>query len=82
MKLSKLRALCDKAIEKYGDMEVGAFSQDCAFDVDDASEMYSVKLRILKRGSSGSLPGDSLEKEEDEASAAPVSRFACLFYED
>ena len=80
MKLSKLRALCDKAIEKYGDMEVGAFSQDYAFDVDDASEMHSVKLRILS--SSGSLPGDSLEGDEDEASAATISRFACLFYQD
>ncbi len=80
MKLSKLRALCDKAIEKYGDMEVGAFSQDYAFDVDSPEEMYSVKLRILS--SSGSLPGESLDKEEDEASSAPVSRFACIFYED
>jgi hypothetical protein len=80
MKLSKLRALCDKAIEKYGDMEVGAFSQDYAFDVDGACEMYSVKLRILS--SSGSLPGDYLEGDEDEASAATISRFACLFYKD
>jgi hypothetical protein len=80
MKLSKLRALCDKAIEKYGDMEVGAFSQDYAFDVDSPEEMYSVKLRILSR--SGSLPGESLDKEEDEDSSAPVSRFACIFYED
>jgi hypothetical protein len=80
MKLSRLRALCDKAIEKYGDIEVGAYSQDCAFDVDSPGDMYSVKLRILS--SSGPLPGESLDKEEDEASDAPVSRFACIFYED
>jgi hypothetical protein len=80
MKLSKLRALCDKAIEKYGDMEVGAFSQDYAFDVDHSEEMHSIKLRVLS--TSGSLPGESLDKEDDEASSEPVSRFACIFYED
>jgi hypothetical protein len=80
MKLSKLRALCDKAIEKYGDMEVGAFSQDYAFDVDHPEEMHSIKLRVLS--TSGSLPGESLDKEDDEASSEPVSRFACIFYED
>jgi hypothetical protein len=80
MKLSRLRALCDKAIEKYGDMEVGVFSQDYAFDVDHPEEMHSIKLRILS--TSGSLPGESMDGDEEEASGTPASHFACLFYEN
>jgi hypothetical protein len=80
MKLSKLRALCDKAIEKYGDMEVGAFSRDYAFDVDSPEEMLPIEFRILS--TSGSLPGESLDEEEDEVSSAPAPRFACIFYEN
>jgi hypothetical protein len=80
MKLSKLRELCGKAIDKYGDMEVGSYDKDYAYNVESPEEMHSIKLRILS--TSGSLPGESLDREEDEASSAPVSRFACIFYED
>jgi hypothetical protein len=80
MKLSKLRELCGKAIDKYGDMEVGSYDKDYAYNVEGPEEMNSIKLRILS--TSGSLPGESLDKEEDEASSAPASRFACIFYED
>jgi hypothetical protein len=79
MKLSKLRALCDKAIEKYGDMEVGAYDKDYAYDVDSASDINSIKLRILT--GAGSLPGESLDEDENDSSGSPVSQFACIFYE-
>jgi hypothetical protein len=79
MKLSKLRSLCDKAIEKYGDMNVGTFSKDYAYDVEQYEDLHGFKLRILSGG--GSLPGEAL-CEEEETEEKPSSRFACIFYED
>ena len=80
MKLSKLRALCDQAIEKYGDMEVGAYDKDYAYDVDSTSDLNQIKLRILN--GAGSLPGESLDRDEDDdASQKETSHFACLFYQ-
>jgi hypothetical protein len=79
MKLSKLRSLCDKAIEKYGDMEVGAYDKDYAYDVEHCENMHGFKLRILS--GEGGLPGESLCEEED-TEEKPNVRFACIFYED
>jgi len=79
MKLSKLRSLCDKAIEKYGDMEVGAYDKDYAYDVEHCENMHDFKLRILS--GEGGLPGESLCEEED-TEEKPNVRFACIFYED
>lgn len=80
MKLSKLRDLCDKSLEKFGDMEVGAFDSDYAYDVDSASDMNSFRLRILNSAVS-SLPGESLDKEEGNDLGRDSSYFACLFYQ-
>ena len=77
MKLSKLRSLCDKAIEKYGDMYVGTYDQDCASDVTGEEDLHGFKLRIVSRGSV--LPGEDLDEEYDEI---PAGYFACIFYED
>ena len=79
MKLSKLRSLCDKAIEKYGDMNVGAYDKDYAYDVEHCENMHGFKLRILS--GQGGLPGESLCEEED-TEEKPNVRFACIFYED
>jgi hypothetical protein len=79
MKLSKLRSLCDKAIEKYGDMEVGAYDKDYAYDVENYEHTHGFKLRILSGG--GGLPGEAL-CEEEETEEKPNVRFACIFYED
>jgi hypothetical protein len=79
MKLSKLRALCDKAIEKYGDLTVGAFSKDYAYDVEQESDMYDVVLRVLTTG--GGLPGSPIEDEEPSEDNSSSS-FACIFYKD
>lgn len=50
MKLSKLRSLCDKAIEKYGDINVGTYSKDYAYDIEQESGLHGFKLRILASG--------------------------------
>ena len=79
MKLSKLRSLCDKAIEKYGDMNVGVYDKDYAHDVDGAEDLHGFKIRILS--STGDLPGEAIDDNE-EASETPSSHYACIFYED
>jgi hypothetical protein len=50
MKLSKLRSLCDKAIEKYGDINVGTYSKDYAYDIEQEADLHGFKLRILANG--------------------------------
>jgi hypothetical protein len=77
MKLSKLRSLCDKAIEKYGDMYVGTYDKNYAYDVAKEEDLHDFKLRILSQGEG--LPGEDLDEEYDEI---PVGYFACIFYED
>jgi hypothetical protein len=79
MKLSKLRLLCDKAIEKYGDINVGTYSKDYAYDIEQQADLHGFKLRILANG--GKLPGESL-CEDEESDGKPVDHFACIFYED
>jgi hypothetical protein len=78
MKLSKLRNLCDKAINKYGDMDVGCRNRDGARDVSDATDMESLALRILQ---TDSLPGDPLDNSEAESDRRHADHFACIFYE-
>ena len=79
MKLSTLRSLCDKAIEKYGDMSIGAFNKDYAYDVDNEECMHDFKLRILSGGTN--LPGATIDGDE-ESGESPASHYACIFYED
>lgn len=78
MKLSKLRSLCDKAIEKYGDINVGSYSRDYAHDIEQEADMHDFCLRIVTAG--GGLPGETL-CEEDETQESN-QRFACIFYKD
>jgi hypothetical protein len=79
MKLSKLRSLCDKAIEKYGDMYVGTYDKYCASEVEAEEDLHGFKLRIVSKGSV--LPGEDLD-EDEESDGKPVGHFACIFYED
>jgi hypothetical protein len=55
MKLSQLRSLCDKAIEKYGDMNVGTYDKDYAHEIENENDMCDFKFRVLS--STGGLPG-------------------------
>lgn len=76
MKASKLSALLKKAIEKYGDIEIKAYSKDYSDDVSEVSDGVDFKLRVLQGG--GDLPGDSLEESEVDVRTP----FGILFYED
>jgi hypothetical protein len=78
MKLSKLRYLCDKAISKYGDMEVGCLDRGCSREVDDVTDLESFSLRVLQ---ADSLPGDPLDDSEVESHRRHADHFACIFYE-
>ena len=76
MKLSKLRSLCDKAIEKYGDMSLGVYPACDSCEITDGSEAYQeISFRIIH---DQELPGESLEEEK------PLSKdpghTALLFY--
>lgn len=77
MKLSKLRSLCDKAIAKYGDMNVGAYDKDYACDVEQQEDMHDFKLRILSGG--GSLPGEKIDDDES-LNESPKDHYACIFH--
>ena len=79
MKLSQLRYLCDKAIAKYGDMNVGAYDKDYANSVEGEDDLHDFKIRILL--STGNLPGEAIDDNEG-ASETPSSHYACIFYED
>ena len=79
MKLSKLRSLCDKAIEKYGDINVGTYAKDYAYDVENENDMHDFKFRVLS--GTGNLPGETIDDDE-ESSESPAGHYACIFYED
>ncbi len=69
MKLSKLRSLCDKAIEKYGDIKIGGHITDDARDVEEYDDLKDIYFRVLSPNSNN-LPGDALEETctpEDES---------------
>jgi hypothetical protein len=77
MKLSKLRSLCDKAIEKYGDMDLGVFSSCDSREINDGSEAYQgLSFRIIR---DQELPGESVD-EEDQPTEPPFYH-AILFYD-
>jgi hypothetical protein len=76
MKLSKLRSLCDKAIEKYGDMTVGVYPAEDSYDIREGSDSYrELSFRILCEQE---LPGESLE--EEKALSKEPDCTALLFY--
>lgn len=76
MKLSKLRSLCDKAIEKYGDLEIGGHITDEARDVEQYEDLRNIHFRVLAHDPD-MLPGDSLE--EESPSKEKCKRFAAIF---
>lgn len=78
MKLSKLRSLCDKAIEKYGDLEIGVYDADCSYGVESIDDLAKFRLRILCN--SDDLPGVSIEETEEDSSSVKKEYFAVLFY--
>jgi hypothetical protein len=65
MKLSKLRLLCDKAFDKYGDIDVVSYDADFAFDVTQMEDGKDFSVRLVK---GTTLPGESLDGEEPSES--------------
>jgi hypothetical protein len=76
MKLSKFIALSQKAIDKYGDMDLGVFSSCDSCEINDGSEAYQdLSFRVIR---DQDLPGESMEEEDHPDS--PVYH-AILFYD-
>jgi hypothetical protein len=80
MKLSELRQLCDKAIEKYGDIPVGTYPAVDSYDVQRIQDMYTeIGFRVLSEGETNDLPGDDLS--EGKPFNPQKTYFTCLFNE-
>ena len=80
MKLSNLMKKLEKAIEKYGDIEIGCYDKAYGCDVEKASDLYPIyALRIIAENHS-SLPGVSLE--EDDSQPNDKSHCVAIFYEE
>jgi hypothetical protein len=80
MKLSELRQLCDKAIEKYGDIPVGAYTANDAYCVRRIRDMYTeIGFRVLSESETNDLPGDDLS--EGKLFDPQKTYFTCLFHE-
>ena len=80
MKASKLIKQLQKAIDKYGDINVGAYDHGYAFDVENEIDTHSIKFRVIN-GDSGELPGESMDEEEEQKTSSGVF-FGVIFYED
>jgi hypothetical protein len=65
MKATQLIKQLQKAIDHYGDIEIGSYDKDYAFDVEKESDMNGIKFRVLN-GGENPLPGFSMEEEEQE----------------
>jgi hypothetical protein len=80
MKLSNLMRQLEKAIAKYGDIEIGALgAYDEVHDINGIASLHEIIcLRIMNSPNAG-LPGMPIEEEElgEEESA-----YAVLFYDN
>ena len=82
MKLSKLINQLQQAAEKYGDLDVGAYSRDYANDVDAYKDTHDIKFRVLLNDANCCLPGLSMDAEEEVEADKDASRFGVIFYLD
>lgn len=80
MKATKLIEQLQKAIAKYGDINISAYSHSYAFDVEKESDAHSIKFRILN-GDSDELPGVPMDEEEVKQPSSG-SFFGVIFYND
>lgn len=81
MKISSLIAQLEKAKQKYGDINVGAYSQDYAQDVDSENAMWPFVFRVVSNGAA-CLPGVSMDEDEEQQCEAPPEHFGVIFYKD
>jgi hypothetical protein len=80
MKATKLIEQLQKAIDKYGDINISAYSHSYAFDIEKESDSHSIKFRILN-GNSDELPGIPMD-EEEEQKPSDSDFFGVIFYND
>ena len=80
MKASKLIEQLQKAIDKYGDINVSAYSHNYAFDMEKEADAHSIKFRVLC-GDSDELPGIPMDEEEAQQPSSD-SFFGVIFYND
>ena len=80
MKATKLIEQLQKAIEKYGDINICAYSHSYAFDIVKESDAHSIKFRILNPDSD-ELPGVPMDEEEAQQPSSD-SFFGVIFYND
>lgn len=81
MKLSKLKAAIDKALEAYGDMEVGVYDEDYCNSI-AKEDMGRIRFRVLTEdeGEGRGLPGESFDKEDSNQSSKET-KYAVIFYQ-
>ena len=65
MKASKLIKQLQKAIDTYGDIEIGSYDKDYAFEVEKEDDMNAIKFRVLN-GGENPLPGFCMDEEDQE----------------
>ena len=74
MKASKLIKQLQKAIDKYGDIEIGSYDKDYAFDVEKEDDMNKIRFRVLN-GGENPLPGFCMDEEDQEQDKKPCKSF-------
>lgn len=78
MKISKLITILNKAQQKYGDIEVGAYQADFANEVGVDVSLDRVQFRVIS--TIAGLPGDDLGEAEVAASEITGKAVGVLFY--
>jgi len=81
MKLSKLKTAIDKALEAYGDMEVGTCDEDYCNSV-NKDDLNNFRFRVLTEDEKDGrgLPGESFDEEDSGQSSAEI-KYAVIFYQ-
>jgi hypothetical protein len=74
MKASKLIKQLQKAIDKYGDIEIGSYDKNYAFDVEKEGDMNAIKFRVLN-GGENPLPGVAMDEEDQEQGKSSCESF-------
>ena len=78
MKISKLISALNKAQQKYGDIDVGAYQADFANEVGVDVNLEQVRFRVIS--TLAGLPGDDLGEEDQTISEVKSQAVGVIFY--
>jgi hypothetical protein len=81
MKLSKLIGQLQKALDKYGDISVGAYSKDYCGELGEETETSEIYFRVM-HDTGSDLPGVSMDEGEAEVEKTACSYYGVIFYQD